>query len=125
MLIRCHDGCCCERAVYYAEYCWAHFEDETLFGCLFDSMGNSEKLNISHAGVGTIENTRNDNPRCSYETGMSTNSTNSESLQTEQGYKHSTSKLSLEVSQQTSGSGQSTRRVFRYYTGKYSFEAEK
>ena len=101
-------GCCCERAAYYAEDWWDHFEDETLFGCLFDSMGNLEKLNVAHAGVVTIENARNDNPRCSYETGMSTNTTNSDNLQTDQGYKHSTSKLCLEVSQQTGGSGQST-----------------
>ena len=101
-------GCCCERAAYYAEDWWDHFEDETLFGCLFDPMGNLEKLNDAHAGVATIENARNDNPRCSYETGMSTNTTNSDNLQTDQGYKHSTSKLCLEVSQQTGGSGQST-----------------
>ena len=75
---------------------------------MFDSIGNSEKLNVAHAGVATIENARTDNPRCSYETGMSTNTPNSDNLQTDQGYKHSTSKLCLEVSQQTSGSGQST-----------------
>ena len=98
-------GCCCESAAYYAEDWCDHFEDETLFVCLFDSMGNSEKLNDAHAGVAIIENARNDNPRCSYETGVSTNSDN---LQTDQGYKHSTSKLCSEVSQQTGGSGQST-----------------
>ena len=59
-------------------------------------------------GVATIENARTDNPKCSYETGMSTNTPNSDNLQTDQGYKHSTDKFCLEVSQQTSGSGQST-----------------
>ena len=51
-------------------------------------MGNSEKFIVAHAGVATIENTHNDNPRCSYETGMSTNTTNSDNLQTEQGPQH-------------------------------------
>ena len=58
--------------------------------------------------MATIENARNDNSKCSYKTGMSTNTTISGNLQTDQRFKQSTSKLCLEVSQQTSGSGQST-----------------
>ena len=100
--------CCCERATFYAEDWWDHFENGTLFGCLFDETENSETLTAAHAGVANIENARNDNPRCSYEVRMSTNTSNSDHPQNDQEYEYSTRKLCSDVSQQPSGSGQST-----------------
>lgn len=100
--------CCCERAAYYSEDWWDHLENGTLFGCLFDAIETSETLAVAHAGVATIENARNDNPRCSCEIGMSTNTTNSVHPQNDQVEEQSTRKLCSEVSQQPSGSDQST-----------------
>ena len=66
--------CCCMRAAYYMEDWMDHLEDETLFGCLFETGENSHDLGVAQAGVATAAGARNDKPRCLCGNGSCTNS---------------------------------------------------
>ena len=99
---------CCERATYYAEDWWDQFENGTLFECLFDATENSETLTVAHVGVANIDNARNGNPRRFCEVWMSTNTINFDHPQNDQEYESSIRKSCSAVSEQPSGSGQST-----------------
>ncbi|MEW8544975.1 MAG: reverse transcriptase domain-containing protein [Candidatus Thiodiazotropha sp.] len=105
--------CCCGMTACCTGDWWDHFEDETLFGCLFEIEVPSELLHVAHAGVATKGMTCGDKPWCPCKCKsmmVNTNTSNSDSLQYDQECEHSTSdrKLCLNTSQQSSGSGQST-----------------
>ena len=100
--------CCCMRAAYYMEDWMDHLEDETLFGCSFETGGNSHELSLAHTGVATVTYARNDKPRCLCGNGSYTNSLNYDKLQADHRCENSICKLRLDVSQLSSGSGQST-----------------
>ena len=100
--------CCCRRAACCVEDWLDHFEDGSVFGCLFEAEVNPDMLNAAHAGVANTVKARNDKPVCPCENTMSTSISNSGSLQADQKCRDSTCQLCLNVSQHTSGSGQST-----------------
>ena len=47
----CHSWCCCIRTACYREDWMDHVEDMSLFGCLFETGKNLDKMNDAHAGV--------------------------------------------------------------------------
>lgn len=100
--------CCCRRAACYVEDWQDHFEDGTLFGCLFEAGENPGNMNVAHAGVTNIVEARNDKSWCHCENSMSSSTSNSANLQDDERYKHSTCQLCFNVSQYTGGSGRST-----------------
>ena len=104
-----HSYCCCCRRAACCEEDWLdHFEDGSVFGCLFEAEVNPDVLDAAHAGVANTVKARNDKPVYPCENTLSTSTSNSGSLQADQKYRDSTWQLCLNVSQHTSGSGQST-----------------
>ena len=76
--------CCCRRAACCVEDWLDHFEDGSVFGCLFEAEVNPDMLNAAHAGVANTVKARNDKPVCPCENIMSTSISNSCSLQADQ-----------------------------------------
>ena len=111
-----HVHCCCCRSIFEMSAkntgdWWDHLEDGTLFGCLFEAGENPEEMYVAHAGMATTGEARDDKPGCPCEYGssvVSTSTTNSDSLQCEQGYSTCNRKICFNTSQILSGSSEST-----------------
>ena len=111
-----HVHCCCCRSICEMSAkntgdWWDHLEDGTLFGCLFEAGENPEEMYVAHAGMATTGEARGDKPGCPCEYGssvVSTNTTNSDSLQCDQGYSTCNRKICFNTSQILSGSSEST-----------------
>ena len=111
-----HVHCCCCRSIFEMSAkntgdWWDHLEDGTLFGCLFEAGENPEEMYVAHAGMATTGEARDDKPGCPCEYGssvVSTSTTNSDSLQCDQGYSTCNRKICFNTSQILSGSSEST-----------------
>ena len=114
-----HVHCCCCRSICEMSAkntgdWWDHLEDGTLFGCLFEAGENPEEMYVAHAGMATTGEARDEKPGCPCEYGsslVSTNTTNSDSLQCDQGYSTCNRKICFNTSQILSGSSESTSSV--------------
>ena len=105
----CHSCCCCLRTTCYREDWMDHVEDMSLFGCLFETGVNLDKMNDAHAGVTQTVEMCKDQPWGLYEKRLSTDSPNNDNFQADHlKCSHSTCKLCFKVSQLYDGSGQST-----------------
>ena len=100
--------CCCMMAAYFEMENWIdHLEDETLFGCLFETGENSHELSGSHAGVVTAVDARYDEPRRLGEIECA-NTPNIDTLQSDHRCESSICRSCLNICQLNSGFGQST-----------------
>ena len=104
-IICCHQvHCCCCKIAANTEDCWDLFEDETLFGCLFE-MNKASAVGLAGETTAKMAHIHDSSEHLN---GICTNTTNSDSLQNDHLNSTYTSFVCYNTSSQSDGPDQST-----------------